>query len=107
MLQAPQATAVAPLDTGMARELLAPLPHWTLDRAQGAISREFLFQDVAQAFGFMAEMATVSERMNHHPEWFNVYHRVQVTLTTHDAGGLSTRDIDWAHRADVAFARFA
>lgn len=97
---------MTPLDAGMARELLAPLRHWSFERATGRISREFLFEDFAQAFGFMAEMATVSERLNHHPEWFNVYQRVQVSLTTHDAGGLSTLDIDWATRADAAYARF-
>jgi len=96
---------MTPLDPAMARELLASLTHWTFDRSKRTISREFRFQDFAQAFGFMAEMAAVSERMDHHPEWFNVYNRVQVTLTTHDAGGLSTRDIDWATRADKAYAR--
>ena len=96
---------MTPLDVQMTRELLADLPAWTVDAGRGAISRSFRFQDFAQAFGFMSQMALVSEKMDHHPEWFNVYNRVDVTLTTHDANGLSTRDIAWATRADAAFAR--
>lgn len=96
-----------PLAPTEASALLATLPAWQADLAAGKITRSFRFDDFAQAFGFMAEMATVSERMNHHPEWFNVYNRVDVTLTTHDAGGLSQRDIDWARVADQAFARRA
>ena len=95
---------MTPLDVQMTRELLADLPAWTVDRERGAISRSFRFQDFAQAFGFMSQMALVSEKMDHHPEWFNVYNRVDVTLTTHDANGLSTRDIAWATRADAVFA---
>jgi 4a-hydroxytetrahydrobiopterin dehydratase len=98
---------MSPLAPTEATTLLATLPHWQADLAAGKITRSFRFDDFAQAFGFMAEMATVSERMNHHPEWFNVYNRVDVTLTTHDAGGLSQRDIDWARMADQAFARRA
>ena len=96
---------MTPLDVQMTSELLADLPAWTVDAGRGAISRSFRFQDFAQAFGFMSQMALVSEKMDHHPEWFNVYNRVDVTLTTHDANGLSTRDIAWATRADAAFAR--
>ncbi|MGS5086503.1 4a-hydroxytetrahydrobiopterin dehydratase [Hydrogenophaga sp. A37] len=95
---------MTPLDVQMTRELLAGLPDWTVDRERGAISRSFRFQDFVQAFGFMSQMALVSEKMDHHPEWFNVYNRVDVTLTTHDANGLSTRDIAWATRADTVFA---
>lgn len=98
---------MSPLEPTSAQALLATLPDWQADLAAGKITRTFRFDDFAQAFGFMAEMATVSERMNHHPEWFNVYNRVDVTLTTHDAGGLSQRDIDWARVADQAFARRA
>ncbi|MFC7408511.1 4a-hydroxytetrahydrobiopterin dehydratase [Hydrogenophaga atypica] len=98
---------MSPLAPTEASALLATLPAWQADLATGKITRTFRFDDFAQAFGFMAEMATVSERMNHHPEWFNVYNRVDVTLTTHDAGGLSPRDIDWARVADQAFARRA
>lgn len=78
---------------------------WSIDRDQGRMTREFVFADFVQAFGFMSQMALVSEQLNHHPEWFNVYNRVKVVLTTHDTGGLSTRDVDWATRADAAAAR--
>ena len=98
---------MSPLAPTEASALLATLPAWQADLTAGKITRTFHFDDFAQAFGLMAEMATVSERMNHHPEWFNVYNRVDVTLTTHDAWGLSQRDIDWARVADQAFARRA
>ena len=72
---------------------LAVLPEWTL-RADGlAICRSFRFADFSEAFGFMARVALEAEKADHHPEWFNVYNRVDVTLTTHDAGGLSLRDL--------------
>jgi 4a-hydroxytetrahydrobiopterin dehydratase len=87
-----------------ARQQLSQLPAWSPDDTHRAISRRFVFGDFAQAFGFMAQMALVSEKMDHHPEWFNVYNRVDVTLSTHEAGGLSVRDIAWAQRADAAFA---
>jgi 4a-hydroxytetrahydrobiopterin dehydratase len=96
---------MTPLDEAGLAALLTALPHWTCERSEGKITREFVFDDFAQAFGFMAEMAVHSERANHHPEWFNVYNRVAVTLTTHDAGGLTQRDIHWARLADQAFAR--
>lgn len=95
------------LTTDQARAALASLPDWTHDAGRGAIRREFRFADFSEAFSFMSELALLSERSNHHPEWFNVYNRVEITLTTHDAGGLSQRDVDWARHADAAFARFA
>lgn len=81
-------------------QLAAQLP--TLDgwahgsERGGVLTREFLFKDFVQAFGFMAQVALHAERMNHHPEWFNVYHRVKVTLTTHDVDGISAKDIEMA-----------
>lgn len=84
-------------------EALAALPHWTHDAARGAIRREFRFADFNEAFGFMTRIALAAERADHHPEWFNVYNRVEVTLTTHDCQGLSQRDIDLARLADQAF----
>ena len=81
--------------------LLAECPGWTL-RADGlAIERTFRFADFAEAFGFMARVAIHAEKADHHPEWFNVYNRVDVTLTTHDAGGLSARDAAMARALDA------
>ena len=72
---------------------LTRLPHWAL-RADGlAIARTFKFADFAEAFAFMTRVAIHAEKADHHPEWFNVYNRVEITLTTHDAGGLSARDV--------------
>jgi 4a-hydroxytetrahydrobiopterin dehydratase len=83
--------------------LLAECPGWTL-RADGkAIERSFRFGDFGEAFGFMARVAIHAEKADHHPEWFNVYNRVDVTLTTHDADGLSQRDAEMA-RALAAMA---
>ncbi|MDO8903486.1 4a-hydroxytetrahydrobiopterin dehydratase [Hydrogenophaga sp.] len=95
-----------PIDPTILSARMEALPGWKLDEEQRAISRSFRFLDFAQAFGFMSQMAIVSEKMDHHPEWFNVYNRVEVRLTTHDANGLTARDLDWAARADIAF-RFA
>lgn len=82
-------------------DALAALPEWNL-RADGlAIERTFLFKDFSEAFGFMARAALQAEAQDHHPEWFNVYNRVQVTLTTHDAGGLSQRDVKMATTMDA------
>lgn len=75
---------------------LAKLSDWTL-RADGlAIERSFKFADFSQAFGFMTRVALLAEQADHHPEWSNVYNRVEITLTTHDAGGLSQRDVAMA-----------
>jgi 4a-hydroxytetrahydrobiopterin dehydratase len=87
--------------------MLAGLPDWQHDQARGAISRNFRFADFAEAFGFMTQIALAAEKHNHHPEWSNVYNQVTMTWTTHDAGGLSERDIQLARHADEAYARFA
>ncbi|WP_088309483.1 4a-hydroxytetrahydrobiopterin dehydratase [Novosphingobium sp. B 225] len=72
--------------------LLAEFPDWTL-RADGkALERKFKFKDFNAAFGFMTRVALYADKHDHHPEWFNVYNRVEITLTTHDADGLSARD---------------
>ena len=72
--------------------LLARHPEWTL-RADGlALQRTFRFADFNEAFGFMTRVAIYADKADHHPEWFNVYNRVEITLTTHDAGGISARD---------------
>lgn len=88
------------------RLLLAGLPTWTPNADGRCLQRDWQFADFAQAFGFMTHMALVSEQLNHHPEWRNVYNRVWVTLTTHDADGLTQRDLDWAQRAEAAAAGF-
>jgi 4a-hydroxytetrahydrobiopterin dehydratase len=94
------------LDPAELKEALDALPDWSFDAARGAISRTFVFGDFAQAFAFMAELALVAEKRNHHPEWSNVYNRVHITLTTHDANGLTQSDVDMARYADTAALRF-
>jgi 4a-hydroxytetrahydrobiopterin dehydratase len=83
------------------RSALAMLPDWRHDPRRDAISRRFAFDDFVQAFGFMAQLALVAERMNHHPEWRNVYNRVDIELTTHDADGLTALDVELARHADA------
>ena len=88
--------------------LLAALPGWRFDVQRGGlIERDYVFRDFAQAFGFMAQIAVIAESRNHHPEWFNVYNRVQVTLTTHDAEGLTMKDIELARTMDRVAAALA
>jgi len=82
------------LDEQQTRSKLAECEGWTL--RDGKLTREFHFADFVEAFGFMTRVAMVAESMNHHPEWQNVYSRVLVQLTTHDAGGLSQSDFDLA-----------
>ena len=80
--------------TGGARKAaLARLHGWSEVKGRDAISRTFTFQDFNAAFGFMTRAALVAEKLDHHPEWFNVYDKVEVTLATHDAGGVTERDI--------------
>lgn len=74
--------------------LSSQLPEWTLDGEH--LRREFRFRDFVEAFGFMTSVALLAERANHHPEWSNVWNKVSVGLTTHDADGLSQRDVDLA-----------
>ncbi|HUT49594.1 MAG TPA: 4a-hydroxytetrahydrobiopterin dehydratase [Alphaproteobacteria bacterium] len=88
--------------TGAARAAaLAKLPAWGEVEGRDAITRSFQFSDFNEAFGFMARVALQAERDDHHPEWFNVYNKVEVTLATHDAGGLSERDIRLAQFIDT------
>ena len=89
---------------GAARaEALAPLlaAGWAEVEGRDAITRTYRFGNFVEAFGFMASAALVAEKMNHHPEWSNVYRTVEVTLTTHDAGGLSDLDVKLAARMDA------
>ena len=85
------------------RTAVGTLDGWTEVDGRDAITRTFAFKDFNQAWGFMTRAALVAEKMDHHPEWFNVYGKVQVTLTTHDAGGVSELDIALA-RAMNGFA---
>ncbi|NQU69562.1 MAG: 4a-hydroxytetrahydrobiopterin dehydratase [Rhodospirillales bacterium] len=75
------------------RREMAKLTGWKKVRGRDAISKSYRFRNFNEAFGFMTRVALAAERMDHHPEWFNVYNRVDVTLTTHDAGGVTERDI--------------
>ena len=87
--------------TGAARQsALAKLNGWSEVKGRDAISRKFTFKDFNEAFGFMARAALAAEKLDHHPEWFNVYNRVEVTLATHDAGGVTERDIELAQTMD-------
>lgn len=95
------------LDAAARSKLPTILPEWQHDAQRDAINRTFVFADFAQAFAFMTQIAIVAEKRDHHPEWSNVYNKVNVTLTTHDANGLTQRDIDLAQTMDQAFARFA
>ena len=81
-------------------ELLPALDEGPAVEGRDAIRKRYDFADFVQAFGFMARVALVAERMNHHPEWSNVYRTVEVTLSTHDAGGLTRRDVELAQRMD-------
>jgi 4a-hydroxytetrahydrobiopterin dehydratase len=83
--------------TGNARKAaLGKLAGWSEVKGRDAISRKFRFKDFNEAFGFMARAALVAEKLDHHPEWFNVYNKVEVTLATHDAGGVTERDVKLA-----------
>jgi 4a-hydroxytetrahydrobiopterin dehydratase len=83
--------------TGDARKAaLAKLTGWSEVKDRDAIAKTFVFRDFNEAFGFMTRAALVAEKLDHHPEWFNVYKTVTVTLSTHDAGGLTERDITLA-----------
>ena len=82
---------------------LEALPGWAYDAEARAIRRSFRFADFSEAFAFMIRVALAAEKADHHPDWSNVWNRVDIALTTHDAGGLTVRDIDLAREID-AFA---
>ncbi len=94
--------------TGQDRQhALAILPDWQELSDRDAISRTFTFKDFSAAFAFMTRVAMLAEQANHHPEWFNVYNRIEVTLATHDAGGLTTKDTDLATKIDAVASSMA
>lgn len=82
-------------------DALDGLPDWDYVEERDAIARRFTFADFNEAFGFMTRVALLAEKANHHPEWSNVWNRVEITLTTHDAGGLSERDIELAEAIEA------
>jgi 4a-hydroxytetrahydrobiopterin dehydratase len=82
------------------KSALKGLPGWTEVPGREAISRTFIFKDFNEAFGFMSRVALVAEKRDHHPEWHNVYKTVEVVLATHDAGGVTARDIELATTMD-------
>lgn len=88
------------LDPETRKAALKTLSGWTPVEGRDAISRKFQFKDFSAAFGFMTRVALLAEKMDHHPEWFNVYNKVDVTLSTHDAGGVTQNDIDMAKAMD-------
>ncbi|WP_043362510.1 4a-hydroxytetrahydrobiopterin dehydratase [Belnapia sp. F-4-1] len=92
---------VEPLDAAARAALSATLPAWQPVAGRDAIRREFRFRDFSEAWGFMARVALLAEAQDHHPEWLNVWNRVEILLTTHDAGGLSARDLRLAQAIDA------
>jgi 4a-hydroxytetrahydrobiopterin dehydratase len=95
------------IDARTLAEWLARAPAWRHDPERGAITRTFAFADFAEAFAFMTQLALRAEACDHHPEWSNVYDKVEVSFTTHDAGGLTALDLQMADAADAAHARRA
>lgn len=84
-------------------EALDRLDEWDYDEARDAITRQLLFTDFSECFAFMTRVAMLAEVQDHHPEWANVWNRLDILLTTHDAGGLSVRDIRMAEAIDAMF----
>ena len=92
-----------PLTDDQRNQLLTDHPAWSLSESGDAVSRAFRGKDFVHAFAFMSAVAIEAEKLNHHPEWFNVYNRVEVHLTTHDAGGLSDLDFELATKMEALF----
>ena len=88
------------ISPGARKSALARLAGWSEVAGRDAISKTFVFKDFSEAFGFMTRAALVAEKMDHHPEWLNVYKKVEVTLSTHDAGGVTELDIKLAEAMD-------
>ena len=88
------------LEAAERQAALAELDGWSEVDGRDAITKSFQFKDFSEAFGWMARVALVAEKMDHHPEWFNVYRTVDVTLSTHDAGGLTAKDTELAGHMD-------
>lgn len=88
------------LDGAARTGLAATLPEWRMAEGRDAIRREYRFRDFSEAWGFMARVALLAEAQDHHPEWSNTYNKVDIVLSTHDAGGLSERDLKLARAID-------
>ena len=93
--------AIARLTDSEVATALARLTGWSQVSGRSAIAKKFQFADFNAAFGFMSRVALAAEKQDHHPEWSNVYNRVEITLSTHDAGGLSARDIRLAETIEA------
>ena len=91
---------IAKLTAGEREAALKELAHWQMVKGRDAIQRSFKFRNFSEAWGFMARVALLAESQDHHPEWFNVYNRVEITLSTHDCAGLSARDVKLAKAID-------
>jgi 4a-hydroxytetrahydrobiopterin dehydratase len=89
-----------PADKMTVTQALAALPGWQAVDGRDAIHKRFVFRDFSEAFGWMTRVALAAEKMGHHPEWFNVYKTVDVTLATHDAGGVTALDVTLAKAMD-------
>ena len=89
------------LDTAQREAARTALPEWQMVAGRDALCRTFKFADFSAAFGFMTRVALAAEKLDHHPEWLNVWNRVEITLSTHDAGGLTQRDVDLAQLIDI------
>jgi 4a-hydroxytetrahydrobiopterin dehydratase len=96
LAQVPPMATSTPLSSDAINAALADLPGWSIEG--GKLHRQFQFASFVEAFGFMSSSALVAEAMGHHPEWFNVYNRVTVDLTTHDAGGITDKDLALARK---------
>jgi 4a-hydroxytetrahydrobiopterin dehydratase len=94
---------VEKLAAGQREAVLTKLQSWTYDPQRDAIEREFVFGDFPAAFAFMTRVAFAADKADHHPEWSNVYNKVHIVLTTHDAGGLSQKDADLAVQISAIF----
>jgi len=93
------------LEAQAVHALMAGIPRWQYHAERGGMIRgEFKFADFRQAFAFMTHIALAAEKMDHHPEWSNVYNSVSIVLTTHDAGGLSMKDVELARLIDAVYA---
>ena len=79
------------------------MPSWEFVDGVDAIHKNFIFKDFKEAFAFMTQIAQIAETLNHHPEWFNVWNRVEIRLSTHDLGGLTKKDISLAQKIDETF----